>query len=219
MSRPRVVIVGAGSVGYRAARTLVRRHRNRAGTTLVDPAGCFPYLPPLPQVAAGVPAARGGTVSPRGVRPVPGEAAAAGLGGHIVRRPGPGGHTDGAGYERLAPAVGCAGKPLPVPGVAAHAHGFRGPPEALCPRDRVTRQAEPAAAKTSRGRRPVHLPDRARAARGSPERGAHTRDTHGPRTPRGEEPMAHGNRGIRPDGHPALAPAPATHTDTPGPAG
>ncbi|MFF8997586.1 FAD-dependent oxidoreductase [Streptomyces achromogenes] len=147
MSRPRVVIVGAGSAGYRAARTLVRRHRNRAGTTLVDPAGCFPYLPPLPQVAAGVPAARGGTVSPRGVRPVPGEAAAAGLGGHIVRRPGPGGHTDGAGYERLAPAVGCAGKPLPVPGVAAHAHGFRGPPEALCPRDRVTRQAEPAAAE------------------------------------------------------------------------
>ncbi|MFF5408084.1 hypothetical protein ACFY8K_31490 [Streptomyces misionensis] len=57
MSRPRVVIVGAGSGGYRAA------------ITLLNPAEHFPY-PPLPlQVAAGVPEARRVTVSRPGAWP------------------------------------------------------------------------------------------------------------------------------------------------------
>ncbi|MGW7792005.1 FAD-dependent oxidoreductase, partial [Streptomyces tricolor] len=53
MSRPRVVIVGAGFAGYRAARTLARLTRNRADITLLNPTDYFLYLPLLPQVAAG----------------------------------------------------------------------------------------------------------------------------------------------------------------------
>lgn len=49
-------------------------------------------------------------------------------------------------YDRLVLAVGGVNKLLPVPGVAEYAHGFRGLPEALCLRDHVTRQVEPAAA-------------------------------------------------------------------------
>jgi NADH dehydrogenase len=43
-------------------------------------------------------------------------------------------------------AVGSVNKLLPIPGVAEHAHGFRGLPEALYLRDHVTRQIELAAA-------------------------------------------------------------------------
>ncbi|MEU2351641.1 FAD-dependent oxidoreductase [Streptomyces misionensis] len=72
MSRARVVIVGAGSAGYRAARTSAR---GRAGITLPDPTDHFLYPPLPPQVAAGVPETRGPAVplpgTLRGVRPVP----------------------------------------------------------------------------------------------------------------------------------------------------
>jgi NADH dehydrogenase len=49
-------------------------------------------------------------------------------------------------YDRLVLAVGSVNKLLPIPGVAEHAHGFRGLPEALYLRDHVTRQIELAAA-------------------------------------------------------------------------
>src|SRR3569833_851012 len=46
----------------------------------------------------------------------------------------------------LVLAAGSVNKLLPIPGVAEHAHGFRGLPEALYLRDHVTRQVELAAA-------------------------------------------------------------------------
>ncbi|MGW1594566.1 NAD(P)/FAD-dependent oxidoreductase [Streptomyces sp. NPDC002343] len=150
MSRPRVVIVGAGFAGYRAARTLARLTRNRADITLLNPTDHFLYLPLLPQVAAGVLEARRVTVSLpgtlRGVRLVLGEAERVDLDGCAVHYRGPEGGAGTLGYERLVLAVGSANRLLPVPGVAEHAHGFRGPPEALYLRDHVTRQVELAAA-------------------------------------------------------------------------
>jgi NADH dehydrogenase len=50
------------------------------------------------------------------------------------------------GYDRLVLAAGSVNKLLPIPGVAEHAHGFRGVPEALYLRDHVIRQIELAAA-------------------------------------------------------------------------
>ena len=63
MSRPRIVIVGAGFAGYRTARTLERLSRGKADITLLNPTDYFLYLPLLPQVAAGILEPRRVTVS------------------------------------------------------------------------------------------------------------------------------------------------------------
>jgi NADH dehydrogenase len=150
VSRPHVVVVGAGFAGYRAARTLARLTRDRADITLLNPTDYFLYLPLLPQVAAGVLEARRVTVSLpgtlRGVRLVLGEADRVDLDGRVVHYTDPEGGTGTLGYDRLVLAVGSVNKLLPIPGIAEHAHGFRGLPEALYLRDHVTRQVELAAA-------------------------------------------------------------------------
>ncbi|MEV0178875.1 NAD(P)/FAD-dependent oxidoreductase [Streptomyces sp. NPDC050625] len=149
MSRPRIVIVGAGFAGYRTARILSRLTRQRADVTLLNPTDYFLYLPLLPQVAAGILEPRRVTVSLRGtlrdVRPVLGEAGHVDLDGRTVHYTDPEGGVGTLGYDRLVLAVGSVNKLLPVPGVAEHAHGFRGMPEALYLRDHVTRQLELAA--------------------------------------------------------------------------
>lgn len=157
MSRPRVVIVGAGFAGYRAARTLARLTRDRADVTVLNPTDYFLYLPLLPQVAAGVLEARRVTVSLpgtlRGVRLVLGEADRVDLDTRTVRYTDPEGRAGTLGYDRLVLAVGSVNKLLPIPGVAEHAHGFRGLPEALYLRDHVTRQVELAATEEDPGSR------------------------------------------------------------------
>jgi NADH dehydrogenase len=56
-------------------------------------------------------------------------------------------------YDRLVLAVGSVNKLLPVPGVAEHAHGFRGLAEALYLRDHLVRQIELAAEAQDPGER------------------------------------------------------------------
>nr|WP_079083328.1 NAD(P)/FAD-dependent oxidoreductase [Streptomyces antibioticus] len=150
MSRPRIVIVGAGFAGYRTARTLSRLTRHQADITLLNPTDYFLYLPLLPQVAAGILEPRRVTVSLSGtlprVRLVLGEAEGIDLDGRTVHYTDPEGETGTLPYDRLVISVGSVNKLLPVPGVAEHAHGFRGLPEALYLRDHVTRQMELAAA-------------------------------------------------------------------------
>ncbi|MGV9390920.1 FAD-dependent oxidoreductase [Streptomyces olivaceus] len=154
MSRPRIVIVGAGFAGYRTARTLSRLTRHQADITLLNPTDYFLYLPLLPQVAAGILEPRRVSVSLSGtlphVRLVLGEADGIDLDGHTVHYTGPEGEEGTLPFERLVLAAGSVNKLLPVPGVAEHAHGFRGLPEALYLRDHVTRQVELAAAAKDR---------------------------------------------------------------------
>ncbi|MFF9163570.1 FAD-dependent oxidoreductase [Streptomyces longwoodensis] len=149
MSRPRIVIVGAGFAGYRAARTLSRAARGRADITVLNPTDYFLYLPLLPQVAAGILEPRRVTVSLSGtlrdVRLVLGEAGHVDLDARSVHYTDPEGGTGTLAYDRLVLAAGSVNKLLPIPGVAEHAHGFRGLPEALYLRDHVTRQIELAA--------------------------------------------------------------------------
>ncbi|MFJ7335115.1 FAD-dependent oxidoreductase [Streptomyces sp. NPDC101116] len=149
MSRPRILIVGAGFAGYRTARTLSRLTRGRAHITLLNPTDYFLYLPLLPQVAAGVLEPRRVTVSLSDtlpdVRLVLGEAERIDLDDRTLHYTGPEGEGGTLAYDRLVLAAGSVNKLLPIPGVAEHAHGFRGLPEALYLRDHVTRQVELAA--------------------------------------------------------------------------
>ncbi|MFD7468675.1 NAD(P)/FAD-dependent oxidoreductase [Streptomyces tendae] len=154
MSRPRIVIVGAGFAGYRTARTLSRLTRHQADISLLNPTDYFLYLPLLPQVAAGILEPRRVSVSLSGtlphVRLVLGEADGIDLDGHTVHYTGPEGEEGTLPFDRLVLAAGSVNKLLPIPGVAEHAHGFRGLPEALYLRDHVTRQVELAAAADDR---------------------------------------------------------------------
>ncbi|WP_453061614.1 FAD-dependent oxidoreductase [Streptomyces mexicanus] len=156
MSRPRIVIVGAGFAGYRTARTLARMSRNKADITLLNPTDYFLYLPLLPQVAVGILEPRRVAVSLSGtlpgVRLVLGEAHGLDMDARCVRYTDPEGGEGTLAYDRLVLAVGSVNKLLPIPGVAEHAHGFRGLPEALYLRDHVTRQMELAAAEDDRDR-------------------------------------------------------------------
>ncbi|MEE1753924.1 NAD(P)/FAD-dependent oxidoreductase [Streptomyces sp. SP18CS02] len=143
------MIVGAGFAGYQTARGLSRRLRGRAEIVLLNPTDYFLYLPLLPQVAAGVLEPRRVTVSLSGtlrhVRLVLGEAGHVDLAARTVHYTDPEGTAGELTYDRLVLAVGSVSKLLPIPGVAEHATGFRGMPEALYLRDHITRQIELAA--------------------------------------------------------------------------
>ncbi|WP_431782716.1 NAD(P)/FAD-dependent oxidoreductase [Streptomyces chumphonensis] len=144
MRRPRIVIVGAGFAGYQAARELSRKARGAAEVVLVNPNDYFLYLPLLPEVAAGTLEPRRVTVSLAGtlpgVRVVLGEVHGVDMPGRRVTYADPDGRTGTLDYDRLLLTTGSVNKLLPIPGVAEHAHGFRGMPEALFLRDHVNRQ-------------------------------------------------------------------------------
>ncbi|MEV0428579.1 NAD(P)/FAD-dependent oxidoreductase [Micromonospora sp. NPDC050495] len=157
MTRPHVVIVGAGFAGFHAARRLSRLARGRADITVVNPTDYFLYLPLLPEVTGGV-------LDPRhvaaplagalpGVRLVLGEVDELDVARRQVGYRNPTGRRDRLGYDRLVLAAGSVNKLLPIPGVADHAHGFRGIPEALYLRDHLVRQLELADATEDRAER------------------------------------------------------------------
>ncbi|QOC92458.1 NAD(P)/FAD-dependent oxidoreductase [Micromonospora craniellae] len=146
MTKPRVVIVGAGFAGYHAAKTLTRLARDRAEIVLLNSTDYFLYLPLLPEVAAGV-VEPGRIAVPltgtlNGVRVVIGEADHVDLQNRWVGFTQPEGERNRLAYDRLVLAVGSVNKLLPIPGVTEYAHGFRGLPEALYLHDHVVRQIE-----------------------------------------------------------------------------
>ncbi len=146
MSPVRIVIVGAGFAGYQAARHLSRTLRGAVDIVLINPNDYFLYLPLLPEVAAGVLEPRRVSVSLTGtlphVRLVLGEVHGVDLDARRISWRDPDGRPGEMAYDRLILSVGSVNKLLPIPGVAEHAHGFRGMPEALYLRDHVTRQIE-----------------------------------------------------------------------------
>ena len=152
MSRPRIVVVGAGFAGFTAARKLTKLSRGGADIVLINPTDYFLYLPLLPEVAAAVLEPRRVTVSLfrtlPGVRMVLGEVDEFDLDNRTVGWRDPEGGRGSIGYHRLVIAVGSVNKLLPVPGVTEYAHGFRGIPEALFLRDQITRQIEMAATES-----------------------------------------------------------------------
>ncbi len=147
--RPRIVIVGAGFAGFEAARSLTQTLRDTAQITLVNPTDYFLYLPLLPEVAAGVIDPRRIAVSLTaalpGVELELGEVDQIDLTARTVGFEDPEANRHTLAYDRLVITVGSVNSLLPIPGVAEHAHGFRGLPEALYLRDHISRQVELAA--------------------------------------------------------------------------
>ncbi|MGW7681746.1 NAD(P)/FAD-dependent oxidoreductase [Kribbella sp. NPDC054772] len=146
MSLPRVVIVGAGFAGFHAARRLSKLAGGRAEIVVVNPTDYFLYVPLLPEVATGLLEPRQVTVSIADtlpdVRLVLGEVDGLDLERKTVRYADPEGNRGELGCDRLVIAAGSVNKLLPIPGVAEHAHGFRGIPEAVFLRDHLTQQIE-----------------------------------------------------------------------------
>jgi NADH dehydrogenase len=148
----RIVIVGGGFAGHNAARSLTKALPDGADVEIVmiNKTDYFLYLPLLPEVAAAVVDPRRVTVSlPAtlpGVRLKLGAVDGISLDERTVSYADPEGGRHELGYDRLILAAGSVNKLLPIPGVAEHAHGFRGVAEALYLRDHVIRQVELAAA-------------------------------------------------------------------------
>jgi NADH dehydrogenase len=149
MTKPRIVVVGAGFAGFQAAKLLSRKARGRYEVFLINPNDYFLYLPLLPEVSAGVLEPRRVTVSLPdalpGVRLLLGEVDGVELDEHRVHFIDMEGRRMSAAYDRLVLAAGSVNKLLPIPGVAEYAHGFRGITEALYLRDHIVRQLELAA--------------------------------------------------------------------------
>jgi NADH dehydrogenase len=146
MSRPHVVVVGAGFAGHEATRRLLQLARGRARITIVNPTDYFLYAPLLPEVATGVLEPRRATVSLTqtlpGARLVLGHVDGIDLRSRVVSYANPEGMAGSLSYDRLVLTVGSVNKLLPVPGVTRYAHGFRGLAEALYLRDTLVRQME-----------------------------------------------------------------------------
>lgn len=146
MARPRIVIIGAGFAGFNCARELCRLARGRAEVVVVSPTDYFLYTPLLPEVAAGLLDPRDVTVSLKETLPdvqlILAEATGIDLDDRCVHYRNAEGEEGTVWYHRLVIAAGSVNKLLPVPGVAEHAHGFRGIPEALYLRDHLVRQLE-----------------------------------------------------------------------------
>ncbi|MGP8297276.1 NAD(P)/FAD-dependent oxidoreductase [Streptomyces inhibens] len=140
------MIVGAGFAGYACARTLSKQAKGAAEIVLIDSHDYFLYVPLLPQVAAGILEPRRIAVSLTGtlpgVRLVLGQAHDVDLDARRVAYTDPEDREGSMAYDRLVLTVGSVNKLLPIPGVAEHAHGFRGMSEALYLRDHITRQIE-----------------------------------------------------------------------------
>src|SRR3954466_14217155 len=151
MAGKRVVIIGGGFAGFKAARALRKALPRESDTeiVLVNRTDYFLYLPLLPEVAAGVVDPRRGTVSLPAT--LPGVRLALGTVDEIAVEDRRVGYTDPEGvrhvlgYDRLGVAAGSVNKLLPDPGGAEIAHGFRGVAEALSLRDHLIRQIELAA--------------------------------------------------------------------------
>ena len=144
--RPCVVVVGAGFAGFHTARRLRRLLKDAAEVVVISNTNYFLYVPLLPQTAGGVldPRRLAVPLNQRlpGVRSIPGEVDTIDFDQRRVDYRTSGGGQGSVEYDRLVIAVGSVHKLLPIPGVAEHAHGFRGIPEALYLRDHLIRQVE-----------------------------------------------------------------------------
>jgi NADH dehydrogenase FAD-containing subunit len=142
----RVVVVGAGFAGFNAARELVRLVGATTKVVVINSTDYFLYPPLMPQVAGGMVEPRHICVSlPRRLhkaRFMLGTVDHVDSRQKVVSWSGPEGASGQVGYDRLILTAGSVNRLLPIPGVAAYAHGFRSIAEAIYLRDHITGQLE-----------------------------------------------------------------------------
>ncbi|GEL25905.1 hypothetical protein PSU4_48590 [Pseudonocardia sulfidoxydans NBRC 16205] len=147
--RPRVVVIGGGFAGFATAKKLTKLLPH-AEVVVISATDYFLYLPLLPEVATGVLDPRRVAVPLATALPgadvVLGTVDAIDLDGHTVGWTDPEGGRGETTWDRLVIAAGSVNRLLPIPGVAEHAHGFRGVAEAVYLRDHIVRQLDLAAA-------------------------------------------------------------------------
>ncbi|MEV2276564.1 NAD(P)/FAD-dependent oxidoreductase [Nocardiopsis sp. NPDC049922] len=147
MSRPRIVVVGAGFGGIHALRHLERRiPRGMADIALVAPHDYMLYSPLLPQVASGLLTPQSVAMSvhrlTRDTRLVPGHAVGVDTQDRtvVVRRSS--GELTPCPYDRLVLAPGGLTRSFDIPGLTEHAYGAKTLAEAVLLRDHVLSQLE-----------------------------------------------------------------------------
>ena len=142
----RVVIADAGFAGFNAARELVQLVGATTEVVVINSTDYSPSMPLMPQGAGGMVEPRHICVSlPRRLRKarfVLGTVDHVDSRQKVVSWSGPEGASGQVGYGRLILTAGSVNRLLPIPGVAAHAHGFRSIAEAIYLRDHITRQLE-----------------------------------------------------------------------------
>jgi len=148
VTRPRILVVGAGFAGVECVRRLERRLApDEADLTLVTPFSYQLYLPLLPQVASGVLAPQSVALSLRRseryrTRIIPGGAIGVDLrskvcvvrtvNGEIVDEP----------YDYIVLAPGSVTRTFDIPGLTDHAFGLKSLAEAAYLRDHVISQLD-----------------------------------------------------------------------------
>ncbi|MET9437149.1 NAD(P)/FAD-dependent oxidoreductase [Streptomyces sp. NPDC006551] len=163
MTRPRILVVGAGFAGVACVRRLERRlHSGEAQISLLSPFSYQLYLPLLPQVASGVLTPQSVALSLRRsarhrTRIIPGGAIGVDakakvcvirtITGEIVAEP----------YDHLVLAPGSVTRTFDIPGLAEHARGMKTLAEAVFIRDHVIAQLDLADAGQDEAERAARL--------------------------------------------------------------
>ncbi len=157
--RPRrILILGGGYVGlYTALRLQSRLRRGEATVTVVDPRSYMTYQPFLPEASAGSLSPRHVVVPLRRVLKdcdvVSGRVVGLDHQRRIVRLDPVDGPEYDLPYDVVVVAVGSVARPLPIPGLADEAVGFKTIEEAIYLRNQVLKCLDVAESTPDRARR------------------------------------------------------------------
>ena len=140
--RPRILIVGGGSVGLLAAQNLLKNlGRGEATVTVVDPNPYMTYQPFLPEVAGGNIEPRHAVVPLRrnlkGAEVITGAVTRIDHAAKFVVVEPEGDEPFELDYDQIVLAAGSVARTLPIPGVAEEAIGLKRIEEAVALRDHV----------------------------------------------------------------------------------
>ncbi|MEV7568404.1 NAD(P)/FAD-dependent oxidoreductase [Streptomyces tanashiensis] len=163
MTRPRILVVGAGFAGVGCVRRLERRLAEReALITLLSPFSYQLYLPLLPQVAAGVLTPQSVALSLRRsqrhrTRIVPGGVVGVDTAAKVCVAQTISGEYVTEPYDHLVLAPGSVTRSFDIPGLAEHARGMKTLAEAVYIRDHVIAQLDLADASNDDEERAARL--------------------------------------------------------------